>query len=118
MSFHFDVNAMLEQIASALGVATDTLIQLYPQILKEVVCYDFFGVLWGMFLCITVLCGVCAVGYLYFKSFDMYESPKKSVLLSLIGSTVFCLITTIVTYGLQVFTAPNIVLFSKLFNNQ
>lgn len=117
MSFHFDVNAMLEQLASGLGVATDTLTHLYPQILKEVVCYEFFGTMWDIFLIITIICGLGALSYAYFKSFE-WEEPKKSILYSLIGSSIGSSILMIIMYGLQVFTAPNIVLFSKLFTNQ
>lgn len=110
----FDLNEFINQIANALGIATEKVIELYPLLLKE---YSFYKI----FSCLDFITGVGAVlsltaSFAVFL-YAMMNSPfcsdeettrtisisKKFVVMSVVfGALMF------VSYALSVLLAPNV----------
>lgn len=108
MGFNFDVNMFIEQVANALGVATDTVIQLYPHLLKEFIGYEVFTGLYGFFGVLTIVCGVLlSVGSVY-----IFEYKKAWI--SLLTVSILSGVCTVVSYIMSIITAPNITLLLRL----
>lgn len=108
MGFNFDVNMFIEQVANALGVATDTVIQLYPHLLKEFVGYEVFTGLFGFFGILTLVSGML----LLCGAFCVFE--YKRVWIPLLTTFILSGICTGVAHIMSIITAPNITLLLKL----
>lgn len=113
MNINFDVNAVIDQMASALGVATDVIAEMYPQLLQEFVYYEFFSAVGLVSTIIAITLSVInIVGAPFFLSDDYVPNWVK------ITSVITCIsmgLISLISYGLQLFTAPNISLYMKLF---
>ena len=115
MAFNLDVNEIVNQIANGVGVAAETLIDLYPQLVTEIVRYEFFGSMEALFGGLSIVFGVVAFPVLLISS-ATEDWVTKNVVISAIVCELLLIIISIVMYALQMFTAPNVVLFMKLLN--
>ena len=115
MNINLDFNYIINQIASALGVAKDVVIEMYPHLLREYTCFKFFDLL---FLCL-VISSIAATIFAFsmvFISFDYYSDISKKTVVLMVISTIVMWVLTIAVYGAKLFTSPNIHLLLDLIN--
>ena len=113
MNFNLDVNAIIDQIAAGLGVAADTVISIYPQLVNEIIRYEFFGTMCSLFMTFSIIFIFMTFGYAFFGWLEC-DRLLKRILIPLIGADILFIVMTIGMYAMQLFSAPNVTLFMKI----
>lgn len=109
MNFNLDVNQIVNQIAEGLGVASSSLMKMYPQLVTEYSMYNLFGDLMSTFLFLTLTILVLG-GFITIGAMDLWDDDKY-IMKSFkwwIGLTVSSGLITIGMLALKLILAPNI----------